>query len=211
MYIDWLSFEQKDTDYGAQINIHGNIFRGLRHALWKRIRKKKVMKEKQNIKSGLHNLLLYSAFGIYLLILFALLFLKRTSFSAINLVPFKSIINFFDGDMLARAFALNNIMGNIVLFIPLGVYITLFNRNKKVSLNMCLVAFISVIAEIAQYLFRVGVTDIDDVILNTVGGLMGILTFKLIYHFWGEKTRLIIEILAPIAATMVLLSLRLLS
>lgn len=74
-------------------------------------------------------------------------------------------------------------MGNIVLFFPLGFYITLLNRNKKISVNVCLIALISTLAEIAQYLFSVGVTDIDDVILNTLGGFMGILAFKLIYDF----------------------------
>lgn len=74
-------------------------------------------------------------------------------------------------------------MGNIVLFFPLGFYITLLNRNKKISVNVCLIALISTLAEIAQYLFCVGVTDIDDVILNTLGGFIGILAFKLIYDF----------------------------
>ena len=74
-------------------------------------------------------------------------------------------------------------MGNIVLFFPLGFYITLLNRNKKISVNVCLIALISTLAEIAQYLFCVGVTVIDDVILNTLGGFMGILAFKLIYDF----------------------------
>ncbi len=141
------------------------------------------MEKKQYISKILLNLLLYAVLGIYLFILFTFLFLKRTSFRSINLVPFRSILNYLNGDLLARAFALNNIMGNIVLFFPLGFYITLLNRNKKISVNVCLIALISTLAEIAQYLFCVGVTDIDDVILNTLGGFMGILAFKLIYDF----------------------------
>ena len=144
---------------------------------------KQFMEKKQYISKVLLNLLLYAVLGIYLFILFTFLFLKRTSFRSINLVPFRSILNYLNGDLLARAFALNNIMGNIVLFFPLGFYITLLNRNKKISVNVCLIALISTLAEIAQYLFCVGVTDIDDVILNTLGGFMGILAFKLIYNF----------------------------
>lgn len=159
------------------------------------------MENKQSVKKGLHNLLLYSVLGIYILILFAFLFLKRTEFQSVNLVPFLSIMNYLNGDMLARAFAANNIIGNIALFIPLGVYITLLNGNKKASVNVCIIALVSVIVEIAQYLFKVGATDIDDVILNTLGGLLGILIFKLIYKFFKEKSRLAIEILAPTAGT----------
>lgn len=158
------------------------------------------MENKQRVKKGLHNLLLYSVLGIYILILFAFLFLKRTEFQSVNLVPFLSIMNYLNGDMLARAFSANNIIGNIALFIPLGVYITLLNGNKKASVNnVCIIALVSVIVEIAQYLFKVGATDIDDVILNTLGGLLGILIFKLIYKFFKEKSRLAIEILAPTA------------
>ena len=52
------------------------------------------------------------------------------------------------------------------------------------SVNVCIIVLVSVIVEIAQYLFKVGATDIDDVILNTLGGLLGILIFKLIYKFF---------------------------
>ncbi len=65
---------------------------------------------------------------------------------------------------MARAFALNNIMGNIVLFVPFGVYLILLNSNKKISVNVCVIAFISAAAETAQYLFRVGAADIEKVI-----------------------------------------------
>lgn len=154
---------------------------------------------KKKVNKVLHNLLLYSVLGVYVLILLAFLFLKRTSFQSINLIPFRTILDYLNGDMIARAFAPSNLIGNIVLFLPLGVYITLLNPNKKISVNTCLIALISVIVEIAQYMFKVGVTDIDDVILNTVGGLIGILIFKVIYIFLKDKTRIAIEILAPVA------------
>lgn len=157
------------------------------------------MTKKKNINKVLHNLLLYSVLGVYVLILIVFLFLKRTSFQSINLIPFRTILDYLNGDMIARAFAPSNLIGNIVLFIPLGVYITLLNANKKISVNTCLIALISVIVEIAQYLFKVGATDIDDVILNTVGGLIGIIIFKVIYKFLKDKTRIVIEILAPVA------------
>ncbi len=156
------------------------------------------MAKKPSAGKALHNILLYSVLGIYILILFAFLFLKRTSFCSVNLVPFKSIMNYLNGDLVARAFAVNNILGNIVLFFPLGVYISLLNTNKNTGVSVCLVAFISAAAEAAQYLFRVGTLDIDDVILNTLGGLAGILTFKLIRRIFGEKARTAIEISAPI-------------
>ena len=182
--------------------------RKIRHSLFF-YKGEKIVEKNQNIKKGLHNLLLYSVFGIYILILFAFLFLKRTEFQSVNLVPFQSIMNYLNGDMLARSFAASNIIGNIVLFLPLGVYITLLNKNKRLSVNLCIIVLTSLVVEIAQYLFKVGATDIDDVILNTLGGLIGILIFKLIYRFFKEKTRLAIEILAPIVGIVAIFILQL--
>ena len=154
---------------------------------------------KSTINKCLHNLLLYLFLGVYVLILFAFLFFKRTSFQSVNLVPFRTILDYLYGDPIVQAFAASNIIGNLVLFFPLGVYVTLLNPIKKISVNMCFIALTSVIAEIMQYLFKVGATDIDDVILNTAGGLAGILIFKVLSGFFKDKTRLVIEILAPIA------------
>lgn len=85
----------------------------------------------------LHNFLLYSVFIFYIVILFALLFMNRRSFSSINIVPFHSIITYLSSDdILLRSFALSNVLGNIVLFIPLGVYLTLFNRDKRLYKNV---------------------------------------------------------------------------
>lgn len=154
--------------------------------------------EENTLNKFLHNFLLYLFLGVYVLILFAFLFFKRTSFQSVNLVPFRTILDYLHGDIIAQTFAASNIIGNIVLFLPLGVYITLLNPSKKISVNMCLIALTSVIVEIIQFLFKVGVTDIDDVILNTVGGLTGILIFKVLYKFLKDKTRIAIEILAPI-------------
>lgn len=154
---------------------------------------------KNTIKNFLHNLLLYLFLGVYVLILFAFLFFKRTSFQSVNLVPFRTIFDYLHGDLIAQAFAASNIIGNIVLFLPLGVYITLLNPVKKISVNICFIALTSLIVEVMQYLFKVGAADIDDVILNTIGGLTGILLFKALSRFFKDKTRLAIEILAPIA------------
>lgn len=157
------------------------------------------MKKRLDIRKVFHGLLLYSVFAVYMLILFALLFLKTSSFRSVNLIPFASIMNFLNGGMLARSFAFTNVAGNIVLFFPLGVYTALFCKNIKIGANICLIAFISIFSETAQYLFSVGAADIDDVILNTAGGFAGILAFKLIHRIFGEKTRFAIEILAPVA------------
>ena len=158
-----------------------------------------MSKEKNRLNKILHNFLLCFFMGVYFFILFVFLFLKKTSFQSVNLVPFQTIHNYLIGDKLARSFAVSNILGNIVLFLPLGIYIMLLNPVKKISIKVCYIALVSVIVEAIQYLCKVGVTDIDDVILNTFGGLIGVLICKILYKILKEKTRIAIEILAPIA------------
>lgn len=85
----------------------------------------------------LHNFLLYSVFLFYVVILCGILFRTRHTFRSINIVPFRTIISYLLGrDMLLRAFSLSNVLGNIVLFIPLGVYLTLFRYEKRIFKNI---------------------------------------------------------------------------
>ncbi len=149
----------------------------------------------------IHNFLLYSVFAFYIVILFALLFMKRHSFSSINVVPFRSIISYLsDGNIVLHSFALSNVLGNIVLFIPLGVYLTLFNSDKRLYKNVLWIILIGLSVEIIQYIFKIGVTDIDDVILNGLGGFIGIAAYRILLLLFKDvsKVRYAVEIIAPI-------------
>ena len=134
--------------------------------------------------------MLYSVLIFYVIILFLLLFMKRYSFRSINMIPFHTINSYLlDDDIIRHSFSFINIAGNIVLFIPLGGYITLFNHDKRLYKNLLFVIIFSVIVEIIQYAFRVGVSDIDDVILN------GLLILK-----DKRKVRHTVAVFAPIVA-----------
>ncbi len=110
--------------------------------------------------------------------------LKKYSY---NLIPFKNIGGFVDNAIHGKAIIafLINIVGNIVVFIPIGFLLPLLfkkiNSFKKFSL-----VFVSVIIvlEISQILLHVGVADIDDLILNYIGGVIG---WKLFQHFSLKK------------------------
>jgi glycopeptide antibiotics resistance protein len=121
------------------------------------------------------------------------------SFQSVNLIPFYTIVNYmFNDNLLISTFALSNILGNVLLFVPLGIYVTLLNRNKSILVNTLLVTLCSVLVEVAQYALAVGSADIDDVIVNTIGGLIGVLLYRVIISLFKEKTRLAIAIIAPI-------------
>jgi colanic acid biosynthesis glycosyl transferase WcaI len=116
--------------------------------------------------------------GSYFTILFYLVFFisrRRSGYSYdINLVP---VINTWRElkylAEIGRFNYLSNIFGNILLFFPLPVILKMYIKVYK-FLNVLLISMLfSIAIETLQYIFKVGVADIDDVILNTVGACFG--------------------------------------
>ena len=71
-----------------------------------------------------------------------------------------------------------NVMGNVVVFIPFGVFMPmLFSKCKNVLLTTLLSLEFSIVIEVIQLVSRVGSFDVDDLLLNTVGGLCGFFVF----------------------------------
>lgn len=161
-------------------------------------------------KGVLINCLLYVVFVFYSALLILILFRTRHLERSINFIPLRGIISFLSGNDLVsnkdsaivlHAFAISNLVGNIVIFVPLGVYITLFNKNKGIWKNTLLIMLVSTLVEIIQVIFKFGIGDIDDIILNTIGGFFGILIYRLLLLMCKDdlKVRRLIAILAPIA------------
>lgn len=90
----------------------------------------------------------------------------------INLIPFKSISPYLRN--ITEPYAFKNIIANILVFIPLGFFIS--NKNSK-NVFKTVVICISVILSIEciQLLFKIGFFDVDDIILNFIGSLIGVL------------------------------------
>ncbi|WP_162550172.1 VanZ family protein [Hymenobacter nivis] len=76
----------------------------------------------------------------------------------------------------------SNIFGNIVLFLPLPTLLAGVTglRSRRVLFG-CGVA-VSVLIETLQYVFHVGVTDIDDVIFNSIGAGLGLVVWELLFR-----------------------------
>ncbi len=149
------------------------------------------------------SILLYAVFGFYLLLLAAILFRSYVGERSLNLIPFQTIGGYLAdlaGAAHLRAFALQNLLANIVIFVPLGVYAVLLNRDKRVWKNLLIVLGATVLAEAVQTVFKLGHGDIDDVILNCLGGLLGILFCKGLYRLCGDegRTRRVVAVAAPV-------------
>lgn len=112
---------------------------------------------------------------------------ERYCSRTISLIPFNDIIqgNYNKLDLF----------GNIILFIPLGIYISIFLNNKTIK-NILSILIISLVFESCQYIFGIGATDITDVITNTIGGVIGIYFYKMFVMSFKdeEKVKKIIAI-----------------
>ncbi|MFP5113571.1 VanZ family protein [Bacillaceae bacterium C204] len=99
-----------------------------------------------------------------------------------NFIPFKTIFNTIQSPSIHD---LINLFGNILIFMPFGVFLLLLSKNKGISLKDTLVLSLSLslCLECLQFVLFIGSFDVDDLILNTSGGLLGYCAFKLYGKF----------------------------
>jgi glycopeptide antibiotics resistance protein len=171
-----------------------------------------------NKRERIETVFLYGVFICYILFLIKLLFLSRVSLldlfnsqrtldRSINLIPFYSIKEYiFTNSATIKKFAFSNVVGNIVIFTPLGAYLLLFKNNKRVITNLLFIFIVSLFVEIIQGLLGIGASDIDDIILNCLGGLVGILGYKFLLFILRDekKVRVAITILSAIGLPVLL-------
>lgn len=120
----------------------------------------------------LHKELIYLISIIYILCLFHVVTFQDNNYGVSNFVPFKEIFRYSIGsDKFYK-----NVMGNIALFIPYGFLASYFLDNKKLGVISILTIIISLTIESVQYYIG-RVFDIDDIILNLLGGIIGFLFF----------------------------------
>ncbi|MBQ4563351.1 MAG: VanZ family protein [Lachnospiraceae bacterium] len=90
---------------------------------------------------------------------------------SLNLSLFTAYIPFLRGGFIWLFIYL--FVGNIVWFIPLGGYLTWKYPNCSVWKVTAAGLSLSFVIELSQFVFGVGVTELDDLVLNTAGTLIG--------------------------------------
>jgi len=104
-----------------------------------------------------------------------------------NLRPFVTI-RLFSSPRVSSEYSYKNIGGNIIGFIPLGILLPMgfpFLRRWW-RLTLC-VFCLSLYFETFQLLTGVGVFDVDDLILNTTGGLIGYIFYVVGKRLMGDE------------------------
>jgi len=123
----------------------------------------------------LYKELLDLLFIIYVLCLFYVVTFEDVSFGITNLTPFTEIFRY---DIGSRLF-IKNVLGNIILFIPYGFFISYYLKLEKTYSILGLSFLISITIETTQ-VFIGRVFDIDDIILNLIGGIIGFSIYHII-------------------------------
>lgn len=146
-------------------------------------------------------------FIIYLLLLIGIVLFKLPFYSpklsdgirTINFIPFYGSYD-ENGNILHL-----EIIYNILIFIPLGIYISLLKENwsfiKKALTATCL----SLSFEVIQFIFAIGRTDITDILDNTLGGIIGIFIISLLSTIFKKRTIKIVNLFSLLVTIYIVL------
>ncbi len=121
-------------------------------------------------------------FGIYILCLFQVVtFQDDVSWATNNFIPFKEIMRY---NITSRLF-FKNVLGNMIMFLPFGFFVSLYLKSEKLTLPLFLILIASISIEVVQLLIG-RVFDVDDIILNILGGLLGYFIYFILKRI-GER------------------------
>ena len=137
-----------------------------------------------NLKRSLKIMLKISLIVYVLLLTWIIVFKFRLKLAdlkyirSINIIPFKSngMVN-----------GIRETFINLVLFIPFGMYLEYLFKNKRIS-NIATIILTSLCYEVLQYILHIGVSDITDIIMNTLGGVIGMI---LVYIYLTVSTKIL--------------------
>ncbi len=140
-------------------------------------------------------------FIIYVIFLLRITLFKQVAlnnlFSAIgasertiSIIPLKSVYDMvISNTSIGRI--IENVLGNIVLFIPFGILFPIISNKKRKGV-LCAAIIFSLLIEITQFFFALGSTDVDDLIFNVAGAYVGYFVLSKINKQFKSYTHFLI-------------------
>ena len=137
----------------------------------------------------------YIAFGVYMMFLCWVILFKLAdsvdkipSMRGINLIPF-----YYD-QLSGTRLHLNEVLDNVLVFVPAGYYFTAFGKGRTLR-GIAAGALLSLSFEVLQWIFSLGASDITDLITNTAGAAAGALMFLVLGKLFKERQVKIVSII----------------
>ena len=145
--------------------------------------------------------IIYIAFGFYIILLAKILFLSRLSYMsvfgadtnrirAVNLVPFFTIKSYIISRSITSGLFFANVVGNMIIFAPFGACLAFLKKDKRIWPNILIIFISSLAVEVLQWVFVIGSADVDDVILNCAGGLIGVFGYRLLRYIMKDDRKI---------------------
>ncbi len=138
-------------------------------------------------------------FGAYLLLLVWLVLFKfqinvteLDSIRNINIIPFSASM------IVNGKISFKEIMYNVFVFIPLGIYVSMFKPKWSFIQKVVPCLGLSLSFEVLQFIFAIGASDITDLIGNTFGGILGVALYALLQKIFKAKTVTVINVAAAL-------------
>lgn len=129
-------------------------------------------------------------FVVYMIVLIYLVFFAESMGRAdrgpgeyaYNLELFKEIRRFYQyREQLGIRAVFLNLGGNVLAFVPFGFMLPVVIRKRKCFFDAGMLSFLlSFCIETIQLTFKVGSFDVDDLLLNTAGGILGYVSYRIV-------------------------------
>ena len=106
-----------------------------------------------------------------------------------NLVLFHEIRRFLTYRHTLGFWAVTlNLVGNVIAFVPFGFFLPLLMHKMRYFGKTILFGFeASVLIEVIQLFSKVGSFDVDDILLNTAGVVLGYFCFFLFHRYVKQR------------------------
>jgi len=105
-------------------------------------------------------------------------------------------------------YSLRDAFYNCLVFVPFGLLLSVQFKQASFWQKVLWIAMFSLTVEILQYIFAIGITDITDVLMNSLGGLVGLGVYEGLKKYVDEKQLDQFIVIAGALILIILLGLR---
>lgn len=146
-----------------------------------------IMAKEKNRRFAWNVINLSLAFASVAVIVFTTILYRTTGKREVDLIP-------FDTFRLARIDPdyYRSMLMNVLLFVPFGLTVSTILPNKwktihRIAFTITVACFLSILIEAVQYWRSIGTAEVDDVIANTAGALLGASQLILAEKLWKKR------------------------
>lgn len=158
---------------------------------------------KNKVEFILYKELMMLVFILYIMCLFYIVTYQDVTYhTTSNFIPFKEMFRY----QIGSGMFIRQVVGNVFMFAPFGFFLGYLLKLDKVTPAFILSLITSFTIEVTQS--KIGrIFDIDDIILNVLGGIIGTYIYLLLYHFRSKLPKFLKNVLVYDLLMIVIISL----